>query len=122
MDATRTFFKHTRMERLLETDQLALNKLKTNDWFLGDIKVQEFFEERHRAIELWKKVRSYFQRTPNKELKEILEEEVLHRGSEKSRLKKMYNWTIHPYSFLKFVIYFFKLLSLIYNFFFIQVM
>lgn len=111
----------TRIEQLVEHDQRALRRLKTHNWLLGEPKVLQFFEVRHRGIELWKIARNHFQSKSKKSPQEAFEEELRHKGTEISKARKN-NWTIHPNSFLKFFIYFLKLLSLIYNFFFIQVM
>lgn len=45
----------------------------------------------------------------------------MHKGSEASR-KRIEKWTISPDSYLKFLIYLLKFLSLLYNFFYIPVM
>lgn len=113
--------KNTRLGRLLVDDETAFNKLVRHDTFINNPEVVEFFEVRHRGVELWKKVRNYFQSKSKKGFVEGLEERKLHRGSDKSAAR-LNNWTIHPDSFLKFVIYVVKLLSLLYNFFYIQVM
>lgn len=113
--------KTTRIEQLVEHNQRAMRRLKTHNWLLGEPNVLAFFEVRHRGIELWKIARNHFQSKSKKTPQEALEEELQHKGSEVSKLKKSF-WTIHPDSFPKFIIYFLKLLSLIYNFFYLQVM
>lgn len=103
-------------------DDRTFRRLQSQDWFLGDTKILQFFEVRHRGVELWKKVRNNFQNKSQKGLKEVMEEEALHKGFNSSQKIREFNWTIHPYSLTKFIIYFFKLLSLLYNFFYIPVM
>ena len=109
------------METKISHDGRALQRLKTHNWLLGEPKLLAFFEIRHRGIELWKKARLHFQSKSTRGLKEALDEELLHKGSAYSKLKRT-DWTVHPNSWLKLAIYFVKLLSLLYNFFFIAAM
>ena len=111
----------TRIEQFIEHDHRAVRRLQTHNWLLGEPEILKFFEVRHRGVELWKIARLHFQSKSNKTPQEAFGEQLLHNGSITSKFRRN-QWTIHPESLLKFVIYFIKLLTLLYNFFYIPAM